>query len=124
MVKVKGAEMRACGWALILCGLLAGGASAQPASRKAYFACLTASAQDYDDGVSDPRSIASALLSVCRVQLIAYLHELSPTLSDAAETSVLATRRDRDLDDAVFAVLFLRKRLRDQAVPPPPVPKP
>ena len=122
MVKVKGAEMRACGWALMLCGLLAGGASAQSVSRKAYFACLTASAQDYDDGVSDPRSIASALLAACRLELMGNLHELSPSLDDAGITNVLAVRRDRDLDNAVFAVLFHRKRLRDQAIAPAPKP--
>lgn len=77
-------------------------------SLTAYIGCLDAAARLLDDGKSEPLSIAPAVRGSCRVEFTRSVDLESQGLNARARL-MFRQRAEPRIDDAVFAVLMVRK---------------
>lgn len=90
------------------------GANAQPAL-VAYVFCTFNQMVDLDDGKSDARTIAAAVLSNCMTEKIASI-KASHNVSDDQAAAIMMRFRELDLDHLTASILEQRSTRRKQAV--------
>lgn len=102
--------------------LVISGAGAQPtppAARKAqddWVACRTAKAVELDDGISDARTIATAVTAACRIYR-EQMHDALGFLSASGRDRSLRMMLADDVDRCTLVVIEARKARRAPAAP-------